>query len=151
MEENCVPASLRKILSIRLKEENWQTVRAFCDGTNISYSLETVRRAFNECPYKNLDAITLAAIMKKLNYSDHEIKTILTEHLPKTDKNVMVLSLIGDNKVRDLTIAEESLLELYRTLTNIDPKKSIQVADYLELLASGTKFNAKKLTDTMRR
>jgi hypothetical protein len=152
MENNGVPAGLRKLLTIRMTEENWPNIRAFCRGTNVPFSLETVRRAFNECPYKNLDTITLAIIMKHLNYSPKEIKTILTEHLSVEDRvTKTVLELIGDGDVRELNSPEKNLIELYRKLITADPGLSNKLADLLDMLAKGTKVKASQYTAALRR
>ena len=68
-ENQSVPSKLRTLLTIRMIQDGWTNISQFRKGTGVPYSLETIRRAFNECPYKKLDTITLAVIMQHLNYS----------------------------------------------------------------------------------
>jgi DNA-binding transcriptional MerR regulator len=128
--------------------QGWTNINQFKKATGVPYSLETVRRAFNECPYKNLDTITLAIIMKHLNYSPKEIKTILGKHL---DPNDPVLELISDRSENKLTISEEKLIEAYRAITEKLPELSNSLADHLDLLGKIANVPTRQVTDALRR
>ena len=120
-----------------------------CTGTTgVPYSLETVRRAFNDCDYKNLDTITLAIIMHHLNYAPKEIKAILAKHL---DPNDPVLQLIGDRAENKLNISEEKLVEVYRAIIEERPELSNSLADHLDLLGKIANVATKKNTDALRK
>lgn len=143
-----VPSKLRQTLTIRMVMQGWSNINQFKKGTGVPYSLETVRRAFNECPYKNLDTITLAIIMKHLNYSPKEIKTILGKHLAANDP---VLELISDRAENKLTIGEERLIEAYRTIMDKNPELSNSLADHLDLLGKIANVPTRQATDALRR
>jgi len=143
-----VPPNLRQMLRIRMVKEGWASINQFKRGAGVPYSLETVRRAFNECPYKRLDAITLAVIMWHLNYSQKEIKVILTKFMPG-DKT---LDVIGDQEIRSLSNAEEKLLEYYHLMVKADPNRSTIMANQLDLINVDLKPQAqlRKLSATLR-
>lgn len=143
-----VPRSLRKLLNFRLLDEGWSNVSQFRKGTGLPYSLETVRRAFNDCPYKNLDTITLAVIMQYLNYSPKEIKTILARHLNPNDP---VLKLIGDQTDAKMNIPEENLISIYRAIVAKEPELSNTLADHLDLLGKIANVPTRQNTNALRR
>jgi hypothetical protein len=143
-----VPSKLRQLLTIRMVKEGWSNIRQFERGSGVPYSLETVRRAFNDCPYKNLDTVTLAVIMKHLNYKPKEIKSILSRFLSPNDS---VLQLIGDGSRSDFNITEEKLVEVYRAIVGKEPKLSNLLADHLDLLGKVANVATRQKTDALRR
>ncbi len=143
-----VPRKLMQTLNMRLHEEGWRNVSAFRKGTGLPFTLETVRRAFYDCDYKNLETITLAIIMKHLNYSPNEIKTILKKHLGPEDP---VLELIGDAPVNKLSTSETKMLAAYRAIVSEQPELSNSLADHLDLLGRIANVATKQNTDALRR
>lgn len=143
-----VPRKLMQTLNMRLHEEGWRNVSAFKKGTGISFSLETVRRAFYDCDYKNLETATLAIIMKHLNYTLAEIKTILKKHLNPEDP---VLELIGDSPAKKLSTSETKMLAAYRAIVAEQPGLSNALADHLDLLGRIANVVTKHNTDALRR
>ena len=143
-----VPSKLRTLLTIRMVKEGWTNITRFKRGAGVPFSLETVRRAFNECPHKRLDTSTLAIIMHHLNYSQKEIKTILARYLEPNDP---ILKLIGDRAETKLNITEENLLAVYRAIMAEKPELTNTLANHLDLLGKIANISTRQYTDALRR
>lgn len=138
--------ALRQIMSAKLKAEGWDNIKQFMVATKVPFSLETVRRAFNKCEHKNLEASTLAIIMKHLNYTPAEIKSLLTEY---TDDDALV-SLIGGD-YQEFNIYERNLVQAYREIIAKNPEMGEVLADQIDLVGAIIKVKTKQYTDFLRR
>lgn len=119
-------AEFRGKMAKKMRTEGWDNIKQFMISTRVPFSLETVRRAFNTCDYKNIEVSTLAIIMKHLNFTPNEIRAMLTKCIG--DNNIV--SLIGDSNV-DYTIQEQRLVEAYRMIVSKNPKLSGPIADQI--------------------
>lgn len=137
---------LKKKLSRRLEDEGYASIRDFGAKSKVPFSVETLRRAFNECDHKALEVSTLAVVLKYLNYTANEIKHILTEYTDDTD----LVALIGDTNV-EYTIQEQGLVEAYRAITREDSSASEVVAGLMELVGKSVRVNVAKHTIPLRR
>ena len=137
---------LRTIMSQKLRDEGWDNIKQFMVSTKVPFSLETVRRAFNACDYKNLEASTLAIIMKYLNYTPNEIKHLLMTYTSDRD----LVELIGDGG-HEYTLYEQRLVEAYRAIIKANPSLSAALADQIDLVGRLAGVSTKKYTDALRR
>jgi len=137
---------LKKLMGRKLREEGWTTIKQFMKGTGVPYSPETVRRAFNDCDWKNIETSSLAIILKYLNCDPDEIRHILETYTD--DKELS--AIIGTSKL-EYNIYERSLVDVYRSVTKIDPALSNVIADQLDLIGLVARVDTKKFTDALRR
>jgi len=137
---------LKKKLSRRLIDEGYDSVRGFLHKTKVPYSLETIRRAFNDCDYKNIEVSTLVVVLKYLNYTPNEIKQIVTEYTDDKD----LVALIGDTNV-EYSMYEQRLVEAYRMIMEADPGIGPVLADQLNLVGRAARVNVSEFTEVLRR
>jgi len=137
---------LKKKLVRRLTDEGYDSVREFLRKTRVPFSLETIRRAFNECDYKNIESSTLAIVLKYLNYTHNEIKHILTEY---TDDKELV-QLIGDTG-EQYDMYEQRLVQAYRVIIKAAPDMGPVLADQLDLIGRVARVDTAGITDILRR
>lgn len=143
-----VPHELRQLLNDRLLSEGWANLGRFKKGTGMPYSLETIRRVFNECDNKIIKTKTLAVTMLHLKYSPDEIRSILTQYL---DPNDPVLKIIGGGTAIELSNTEEKLITVYRSIVRKQPELSNSLADHLDLLGKIADVPTKQYTNALRR
>lgn len=139
-------AKLRKILTDRLRDEGWENIKHFQTATGVPYSLETVRRAFNECDYKRLEASTMAIIMRHLNYEPSEIREMLLTYTDDTE----IAALIGGQQATYST-SEIALVEAYREITRRLETGGSLLADQFNLVGRVAGMDVSGLTAIIRK
>lgn len=112
-----------QMMNMKLREQGWDTVTQFTNSSKIPYSVETVRRGFTDCGYKQLSPDTLAVILRYLNCDRREIREILETYTD--DKEI--IKLIGEPSGASLSADEEAWLKIYRKLEAGKPGLAAQI------------------------
>lgn len=113
------PADAKKLkllryMNARLHAEGWETPYEFVRKSKVPFTMETCRKAFNECEYKRLGADTLAIILKYLNVPAPEIRRVLKEMTSDQE----LWTLLPEAEGQTLTAAESAWLGIFRKLKN---------------------------------
>lgn len=146
-----LPKGLVAQLNTRLATEGWENMRQFYmkSGIDKAMSPETVRRAFTHKQEKAMSPVTLATILKYLNYTPVEIKGIFDKFLPGTDMGPLTL---GDADIQaTMTIEEKALLDVYRRIVAKKPDAASDVASAIDLVAKIAGVQSSDLTDRLRK
>jgi hypothetical protein len=123
-------AKLFRYTNAKLREEGYETVYEFVRRSRVPFTMETVRKAFNECDYKSMGAATLAVILKYLNVPPPEIRRVLKEMTG--DEEIWTL-LPESADAASLTPAEQAWQNIGKA---IPPEALQRLLGTLELAAS---------------
>lgn len=140
--------NLSQELKIKLLKEGWTSIRQFKIVTGLPYTLETVRRVFTDGACKKVSSITLAIIMKHLNFSPEDMKAVLKRHLNQDDP---LLQLIGDKTGVKYNNSENTLIKIYRVIADKNPKLLNILADSLEVMQKASGVTEVMSADALRR
>jgi hypothetical protein len=122
---------LYEIMWKKMQQQGWQTIRHFTEGSHVPFSVETTRRMFSKCDYKNIAPATVAIIAKYLGFTPQEIRDLLREYT--NDKDLWPLIGEGSNA---LSPEEEAVLSVYRKVVECDPSMREHMASSASLYAS---------------
>jgi hypothetical protein len=141
-----VDKELYNILHSKMIASGWKTVRSFTAGSRVPCSIETVRRAMNECEYKGIAPNTIAVIAHHLGFTPNEIQNILKTY---TGDDVL-WKLIGDH-ASALTPDEESVVEIFRQIKAAGNDVLAQFISHLELIGNAFKIDLESYLVNIRR
>jgi len=120
------------LMSNRLREMGWDSVRHFVLGSKLPFSCETAGRVFKPNPYKGIEAYTVAIVAMYLEYSLVEIKHILQTFTNDT----LICQLIGDaGEGANISKEELGLLEILHPLSQQNPDIYRSVGDMVTPIA----------------
>jgi len=130
----------------RISEEGWSSTRQFCLNAGFDLSGETVRKLVNALDFQ-VEPATLAIILRALNYTHDEIRSMLQEFTDDKD----LWPMIGGGK-RVFNIYEESVRQAVNTIMDAGKEDAGNlIADQIDIVARAFGVDVSEHTNKIRR
>lgn len=140
-----VKTELYKIMLDRMHAEGWENIRQFTVGSRVPFSLETVRRMFSECDYKNISPPTVAVIARHLGFKTNEIKDILKDY---TDDEEF-WRMIGETS--PLTADQEAIVGVFDAFMSAGGEATATFFSQIDLVAKMYNVDIADQMDRLKR